>query len=139
MINVHPMTQMELASHVSRDTTSSKEFVNSLPSTMLNPQILDVELGIGTNKYVSHVLKDGLSMPTKFALLLVISVLIMMLQAHVQLASRDMISLMEFVNSLHSTMLSHLILDAVHGIGITKYAWLALKDGSSIQTKFVPQ
>ena len=43
------------------------------------------------------------------------------------------------VNSQISITLNLQIQDVVHGTGITKYVWLAQKDGFSMQTMFVPQ
>ena len=62
-----------------------------------------------------------------------------MLQELVLLATKDMISLMEFVNSHHSTMLSLQTMDAPNGIGIIKFVSNAQKIGSSMLIMFVFQ
>ena len=48
------------------DSSLMKEFVNSHPSTLWFPLMLDVRLGIGSIKNVFNVQKDGISMLMEF-------------------------------------------------------------------------
>ena len=105
--------------------------VNSLISTVLNPGMMDVLLGIGIIKFVLNAQKDGLWLMV-LVFQLVITVLLMILLEPVLNALVDMTSLMENVNSHHSTMLSHLIQDVLNGIGTIKFACNVLKIGFSM-------
>ena len=67
------------------------------------------------------------------------SVKLMLRMEIVLLATRDMISKKDNVFSLNSIMLDPQIWDVVLGIGITKFALLAPKIGSSTQTEFAYQ
>ena len=115
------------------------ESVNSPHSTMLNHQIQDVLLGIGIIKSALNVQRIGLRMLMVLVFQLVIIVLPMMHQELALLATVDMISSTESVNSLHSTTLNLLTQDAVNGIGIIKSASNALKIGSLMLTVLVYQ
>ena len=68
-----------------------------------------------------------------------INVKLMLRMEIVLLATRDMISKKDNVFSLNSIMLDLQIWDVVLGIGITKFALLAPKIGSSTQTEFAYQ
>ena len=105
--------------------------VNSLISTVLNPGMMDVLLGIGIIKFVLNAQKDGLWLMV-LVFQLVITALLMILLEPVLNALVDMTSLMENVNSHHSTMLSHLIQDVLNGIGTIKFACNVLKIGFSM-------
>ena len=105
------------------------EYVSSQPSTTPNPQTADVLNGIGTIKSVSNAPKIGSRMLMELVFLFLINVLLMMLQELVSHVSKDMISLMEFANSLLSTMPSLPIQDVLPGIGITKFVLLAQRIG----------
>ena len=130
---------MELASHASKDTTSSMEFANSQLSTTPSLQISDAESGIGTTKSASNAQRTGPSMLIQFAYLFLTFAPLMMPQVLVPHASMDTISSMEFANSPHSITLSLQTKDVVNGIGLTKSASSAQLNGPSMLIKFVFQ
>ena len=130
---------MELASHASRDMTSSMEFASSLPSTMLNPQTQDVPNGIGTTKSASNAQRTGPSTLMELVCQFLIFVPPMMPQVLASHASKVTISSMESVNSPHSITLSLQTKDAVNGTGITKSASSAQLNGPSMLIKFAFQ
>ena len=66
------------------------EFVFSLTSTTLNPQIPDAPPGIGTTKSVSLAPKTGSSMLIEFASQFLINVKLTLKMETVLLATKDM-------------------------------------------------
>ena len=122
LINALLMMNQVLALPATRDMILRMENASSPTPTMLSHQTSDVELGIGTNKSASLAPTNGFSMPTKFVCQFLTSAPLMMLQELVLPASRDMTSRKENASSPTQTMPSPLILDAVSGIGTTKFA-----------------
>ena len=111
--------------------------MSSLTSIMLVHLTQDVETGIGTIKSVLPALKVGSSTLKMFVPQSVTNVKNMTQLVSVLHATKDMIWLTELVSSLHSITPSPQTLDAVNGIGTTKYVWNALTDGTSTQRKYV--
>jgi hypothetical protein len=139
LINAPLTEMMELVFPASRDTILRTVPASSLHSTTPSPLILDVLPGIGTTKSVSHALNTGLSMLTKSAFPFLINAPLTEMMELVFPASRDTILRTVPASSLHSTTLSPLILDVLPGIGITKSAFHARLDGSSMLIRSVFQ
>ena len=102
---------------------------------MKNQLMQDAEPGIGITKSVFHAQMDGFSIATMFVQLFLTYALQMINQETASLAIKDTILNKEPVSSQASTMLTPPIQDVEHGIGITKSAFHALKDGSSMIRK----
>jgi hypothetical protein len=88
-----------------------------------------VVIGIGMNKYVLNVQRDGHLMIRDNANKLVISVHNLILMVNALSAIKDMILNKELVLFLSLLMPSHLILDVANGIGTINYALHAQRDG----------
>jgi hypothetical protein len=112
---------------------------SSLHSTTLSPLILDVLPGIGTTKSVLHAQSNGLSTLIKSAFPFLINAPLTEMMELAFHASKDTISKKEPVFSPLSTTPSPLILDVLPGIGITKSAFHARLDGSSMLIRSVFQ
>ena len=110
------------APHASRDTTSRKDSVSSLTSTMPSPPTPDAPPGTGTTKSASPAPKTGASMLTKFAFPSLISANLMPKTVTAPHASRDTTSRKDNVSSLTSTMPVPQTLAVPPGTGITKFA-----------------
>ena len=134
-INAPPMVITEPVSHASRDTTLRMEPVSSHPSTTLSLLILDVPPGIGTTKSASAAPNTGFSMETRNAFQFLTNALLMLITVPVSHASRDTTLRTEPVSSHPSTTPILPTLDVLHGIGITKSASAAPRDGSSTQRR----
>ena len=118
---------------------SLKENASSHPPILLPQLISDAETGTGIIKNASVAQRDGHSITITSVYQLLINApptLKMDLASH---ATRVMTSRMVPVFTQPSIMLSLLILDVPPGTGITKSAFLAQMDGSSIQRKLVYQ
>ena len=139
LINARLTEMMVLVFHASRDTTLKKEPAFSHHSTMLNPLTLDAPPGIGTIKFALLAPNNGLSTLIKFVYPSLTNALLMPITVPASHASRDTILRTELVFSHHSTTLSPLILDAPPGIGIIKFALLALNNGFSMLIRFAFQ
>lgn len=115
------------------------ENASSLCPTMPIPLILDVELGIGTTKYACLAPTDGSSTPTRFAPLFLTNAPATITTEPVLPATRDTILSVVLASSLPQTTPSPPIQDAEPGIGTTKYAFHAQRDGLLMLIRFASQ
>ena len=99
--------------------------------TMLNLQILDVVLGIGTIKFAWIALSDGYLMTRKHAFPFLIFAEHLVKMETVLLATKAITSESVNVSYLIITAPSLEILAVVFGILTSKFAWNALRDGTS--------
>jgi hypothetical protein len=99
---------------------------------MLTPLTSAAEFGTGTIKSAFNAQMDGLSMPIRSALPSVISAKPTTPLVFASLVSRDTTSRTEPAFSVPSTMPSPLTQDALPGIGTTKSALPAPRDGLSM-------
>ena len=128
MINVKNMTIKDYVHLAISDMILNLDHVSSLNLIMLDLLILDVLIGIGITINVLHVLIGIISMLKESVFQLVTSAMLMIqLLDNVLTVSKDLLLIKEFV--LLQVPLDHLTLDVEHGIGITKFVFLALKIG----------
>jgi len=120
LTNAKLTPKMETVLNATKDMTSPKDNASSLPSTTPSPLTPDVDSGIGTNKSALNAPTSGPSTLRKSACQFLINVNHMTIMVPVLLVSRDTILRKECVSSLSLTTPSHLISDAVFGIGTTK-------------------
>ncbi len=131
LTNAQPTITQEAALPASRATTLRMDNACSHYQTTRNQLMLDAEPGTGITKLAFHAQTDGSSMIRKSVLLFLTNAPPTIVLETASPAIRDTISRREPVSSPASTMPSPLIQDAAPGIGTTKFASLALRDGSS--------
>jgi hypothetical protein len=137
LTNALLMPITELAFHASRDTTLRTEPVSSPHSTTLSPLIQDAPLGIGTIKSAFPAPNTGFSMEIRNAFQFLTNALLMPITELVFHASRVTTLRTELVSHLISTMLILPTSAVLPGIGTTKSAFPAQRDGSSTQRRDV--
>jgi len=135
LTNAPPTVITEPASHASRVTILRMEPAFSLNSTMLSLLILDVPPGIGITKSASAAPSTGFSMETRNVFQFPTNALLMLITETVFHASRDTTLRTEPVSSHPSTTPILPTLDVPPGIGTTKSASAAPRDGSSTQRR----
>jgi len=122
-------------SHASRDTILRTELAFSHHSTTLSPLIQDAPPGIGIIKSALLALNNGFSMETRNVFQFPTNALLMLITETVFHASRDTTLRTEPVSSHPSTTPILPTLDVPPGIGTTKSASAAPRDGSSTQRR----